>query len=434
MLYMKKIVLFFLFCLISFVCYANESYNRLPYSVKIGNIFVSTEAKAFISNYGKIYFRFNNGKIDDDSDVEVHYKKIDKKRDSVIFFKSSLFQSVTITQLKAMSDNCICVVVDGHNCGSGKAFKSFCKNVYDLYNPIYQETERNKQNALNEIHNVAIALYQSKDSSKIFDRLIKECKDSLIADYKIETERLADSLRGVIEDKNKKMIEEYEIKLSEYDKKVNSNVNTKRVNSIIGDFEYELGFSNSCGGHSFECSFTNNSKKTIKYYYINLTFRNAVGDLCRDDIRGYSSTTFRGIGPIESECSEYGKCDVIIYDSWAETAIVNWIKFTYTDGTSVTLNGNDSKYLCNKPKKEYKLLSTNDFWGMMNSLGRCETDFGIGIEVERHDALKKLKDAKFDNNSRYNEFTQRLRELIKDYSNKYGFDDALLKQLKEYVY
>ena len=71
---------------------------------------------------------------------------------------------------------------------------------------------------------------------------------------------------------------------------------------------------------------------------------------------------------------------------------------------------------------------------MMNSLGRCETDFGIGIEVEKHDALKKLKDAKFDNNSRYNEFTQRLRELIKDYSNKYGFDDALLKQLKEYIY
>lgn len=423
---MKKVIFIFALFLISFFSSAEEIFNKLPYSVKVGDLFSQVEVTSYVSNYGKVYFAFEGKNLDSYTKIEVHYKKIGHKQDSVVIFKGLKDQSVSLHYLKSMSENCFGVYINGRNCGGGKKFNEFCKAVYDAYFPIYKEVEQGKIESIESIKKCASEISAKRDSINNILDLIETAKDSLVIAYKAETERLRDSLKTENANVNKRQIEMFNESVNEYEEKIGIN-NIKRVKAIVDDINFELGYSNSVGGHDFDFSFTNNSKKTIKYYYINLTFRNAVGDLCHDEIRGFSNTTLSGIGPIEGGCSEYGGWGVVIYDEWAEKAVINSFKIVYMDGSSITLSGKDVMNIVNYPKMPTPIKFDIDNM-LYNGIGRFTADYLIKREIEKSPIIKNLVDNKYRLIEDAENLELNLNALINSCSNKYGFSIAQLKK------
>lgn len=90
-------------------------------------------------------------------------------------------------------------------------------------------------------------------------------------------------------------------------------------------------------GTGFEVSVLNTGKKTIKYITFNMVGLNAVDDPVRDRIRGGTTVSLRGVGPIEpSSTAGYSK-DYMWTTDLVESHRLTSIRLEYMDGTSKTL-------------------------------------------------------------------------------------------------
>lgn len=103
---------------------------------------------------------------------------------------------------------------------------------------------------------------------------------------------------------------------------------------------------NSVGGVDLNLTFKNKSQtKTIKYINITLSFFNSVYDDVYNDIGGGSTAELGYTGPLApGKSTGQINASAVFYNS----TVVGWtyekIEIVYTDGTKISVSGNDAKY------------------------------------------------------------------------------------------
>jgi len=99
-----------------------------------------------------------------------------------------------------------------------------------------------------------------------------------------------------------------------------------------------VGNPNSAGGVDLGIRFKNISKNTIKYISITGYVINAVKDRVHCTIRNYSSTTVRGVGPIESEENAVYEWENLWYNRTIDWFVPTQIKIEYMNGKVSIMN------------------------------------------------------------------------------------------------
>ncbi len=136
----------------------------------------------------------------------------------------------------------------------------------------------------------------------------------------------------------------------EFDKWYNAlPQSTKKAYAKLSINEAQLSSPNSAAGCDYTFTYTNNSKKTIKYLYWEGSFYNAVNDPVYCEIRDYG--TFRGkdTGPVEPGEDGGGVWDCVIYNWSAEYVKLSSVTIIYMDGTQTTIGAGDVKRLITMP-------------------------------------------------------------------------------------
>lgn len=417
---MKKLLfLFLLVC--SLVCYAQtgDTLKPLPFTLECGNIFTKCKVSSYASQKG-VYFRFDTNRSL--TKIEVHYKNIGSGMDSVVTFVSNRAQLVSQYYLKAMAENCLGVYVDGVNCKHGKKFSEFAKNVYEIYLPIQEKKDLAKAEIKNKERICLSTVSALRDSIRCVKAQVKVLEDSakfyenyFVDQYIAENQRIKDSLTTLVKDYNAEQLGDYMLERSEYMSKHGKAI--EKVFSVIGGVAFCLGECNYVGGHDFDLAFTNNSKKTIKYFTVDVTFKNLVGDLCSDRHTGKATKTLEGIGPIKSGEDEYAHWDAVIYDNWASTAIINKFKIEYVDGSTVTINGKDIMALCNIPEKP-ELLDVEDSVEKIfkrTHSSRYLTLYSIEAAVREYPIFERLENERRALIDKEGEYERRISRLKTQY-------------------
>lgn len=96
-------------------------------------------------------------------------------------------------------------------------------------------------------------------------------------------------------------------------------------------------------GTGFAVEVVNTSKKTIKYVVFSVVGYNAVGDPVRERVRGTTSLTLRGVGPIEPMESGKYTFEYAWHTDLVESARIRQIRLDFMDGTSKTLASPDPR-------------------------------------------------------------------------------------------
>lgn len=118
-----------------------------------------------------------------------------------------------------------------------------------------------------------------------------------------------------------------------------SNVTRADVPNIL-DIKNPRYKVNSVGGINQYMTFVNKSStKTIKYIYITLAFKNAVGDVIKNDIGGGTTAILQYTGPLAPGKSSGEKYwDAVFYNStFSGTMDIRYILIEYMDGTSLAI-------------------------------------------------------------------------------------------------
>lgn len=98
-------------------------------------------------------------------------------------------------------------------------------------------------------------------------------------------------------------------------------------------FDFSL---NSAGGIKFSFYAKNSTGKEIKYVRFDVTLKNAVGDLVKDEIKNSTSVRVEIIGPVKSGGRVSMTNEIIGYCDTCSRIDINNITIIYTDGTSET--------------------------------------------------------------------------------------------------
>lgn len=106
-----------------------------------------------------------------------------------------------------------------------------------------------------------------------------------------------------------------------------------------------LSSPNSAGGVDAIVYYKNLSNKTIKYFYWDGYFKNAVGDIVESEIGGRE--TFRGkdTGPVKHGRTGGGCWSCIIYNWTARKLVITGVTVEYMDGTELKISENEIKYI-----------------------------------------------------------------------------------------
>lgn len=97
---------------------------------------------------------------------------------------------------------------------------------------------------------------------------------------------------------------------------------------------------NSVGGVDYSLSVVNNSPKTIKYIHYKVYVKNAVGDIVYCTITDESYFNLKDTGPYKPGEVSFGGWEAIMYNYSGKQVVISSVTIDYTDGTSITLNGN----------------------------------------------------------------------------------------------
>lgn len=123
-------------------------------------------------------------------------------------------------------------------------------------------------------------------------------------------------------------------------------INNSDVPNIL-DITNVKYYVNSVGGIDVYMNFKNKStQKTINYINVDIKFYNRVGDLLKDDISRSDHATLQYTGPLaagKSSGETYWRA--CFYNStFGGTCQITQIEIIYSDGTSLTIEGNAAGY------------------------------------------------------------------------------------------
>ena len=324
------------------VDYENHSY--LPFVYTSRTMFQWVAIRAYVEK-GVLYFRVNQSEY---GELVANYEHL---TNNVTFSGGGYGRlmknyncPITDKTLKLLSEDCSSLKLKGTNLRNTKGFRQFCKNVYELYHPIY----------LKEI-----------------DRLLDE--STRLVDKKYDLKGRVSELKDKLSDANNKYMSEYSTVCEQVEDSVknywrnfffqkHSKSRFSYVSSIVSDVEYTLLSPNSAGGCDFIFHATNQSNKTIKYAYITVRFKNAVNDFVPCDIRGWKTYIAKETGPIAHNqvIGADGVWGNAIYNHSARKPIISGITIEYMDKSKVVLSGSDLdmmtefKALCNLILREQK--------------------------------------------------------------------------------
>ena len=106
---------------------------------------------------------------------------------------------------------------------------------------------------------------------------------------------------------------------------------------------------NSVGGMGYYMSCYNNSKKTIKYVYLDVYVLNAVNDVVECDITGKLLFNLQLTGPVGSHETRYAECDAFMYNNSAKKVKISGVTIEYMNGSKVTLKPSEFEF-CEIPE------------------------------------------------------------------------------------
>jgi outer membrane murein-binding lipoprotein Lpp len=122
-----------------------------------------------------------------------------------------------------------------------------------------------------------------------------------------------------------------------------------KAREIIRVTKIDIDEPNSAGGVDLFIGYKNMSDKVIKYTYFSIVPYNRVGDIVNSDIGGESKITAVDEGPHKKGEGIAGNYNWYWENAWYSWSIdsveITSIKIEYMDGTSVTLSGDDVKYV-----------------------------------------------------------------------------------------
>lgn len=185
---------------------------------------------------------------------------------------------------------------------------------------------------------VMVIVINDKDGGFIHPRLYSKNTSAYLFDIVVSKE-LADLVRNEVE--------EYKDDLSGL--VVYTDVVAYKEHLELARKEFPNGYvrywgwsSNGIGGLEPYFSYMNTNKKTIKYLTFYVSFYNAVGDICRNEINGNTLAVCKCVGPIKfGEKASYSwENSPVFYNSVAHEAKIKKIVIQYMDNSKAVLINN----------------------------------------------------------------------------------------------
>ena len=275
------------------------------------------------------------------------------RRSIVKGFKSVFPQEVLYVMAYDTKRQVLFVYNDSHmgyiHCSNPKLYKIYRKKAIDIAKP------KNNQRFLEHkdlcAHRID-AFYIKLEEERVAEeqrRLEEQRMQDSINNIKLRDEFVKDSIKH----RENYVRDSLEwIKKNEGYHRLLSEIYTARVQRIKAKSPVAINIDSwdvdDMGGVTASVSVVNCSSSTIKYISFRFTFKNPVGDVCRDRYTGKKEWTIRGVGPIKSydnvDCiATYDFNEPSFFSRMIEEIVLSGVTIQYMNGKIVNISGNGVK-------------------------------------------------------------------------------------------